>query len=39
MRKEQQGQQVQVHPAEGLRQVLDVVLSALQYRHALNAYE
>jgi hypothetical protein len=34
--QEQQQQREQVHPAEVLRQVLDVLLSALQYRHVLS---
>jgi hypothetical protein len=32
----QQQQQHRVHPAEALRQLLDVLLSALQYRHVLS---
>jgi len=32
-------QQQQQHPAEALRQLLDVLLSALQYRHALSMQE
>jgi hypothetical protein len=34
--QQQQQQQGQAHPAEVLRQVLDVVLTALQYRHSLS---
>jgi hypothetical protein len=37
--QQQQGQQQEQHPAEGLRQVLDVVYSALQYRHMVNLHE
>jgi hypothetical protein len=33
---QQQQQQQGVHPAEALRQLLDVLLSALQYRHMLS---
>lgn len=37
-RQQQQGQEG-LHPAEALRQLLDVLLSALQYRHALSMSE
>jgi hypothetical protein len=35
----QQQQQQQGHPAEALRQLVDVLLSALQYRHTLSMRE